>query len=231
MIAYGLILSVTADGGTKVKPHTILLILALSIPALSSAAPVVVIQDEAEGFYNHELGTVLDGTDPAFPASESDDYFYTYPAAPDLSAADAILGNWLTDPANLNSNWTYGTIPTEWVVDTEVGVIYTVNASGSDNYVLNVGVDNGVFVWLDGAYQFGARDAGGPFDDDYTINLGQLSQGIHYLQLLYEDHGGSTGSIISLTADAASSDIPEPATLLLACLGMLGWASCRCRGG
>jgi hypothetical protein len=214
----------------KVKSRTILLILALSIPALSGATPVVVLQDGAEGFYNREIGTVLNGTDPAFPANNRDDYPYTYPAAPDLSAADAILGNWLTDPANLNENWIYRTIPKTWEVGTEVGVIYRVDASGSDNFVLSVGADNGVFVWLDGAYRFGERDVGGSFADEYIIDLGQLSQGTHYLQLLYEDHGIATGSIISLTADAAPTDIPEPATLLLACLVMLGWASCRCRG-
>ncbi len=55
----------------------------------------------------------------------SNDSSLVFPVAPDLSAASGPLGNWLTDPANLNSNWNaLASIPNSWTVGTEVATIY-----------------------------------------------------------------------------------------------------------
>lgn len=79
--------------------------------------------------------------------------------------------------------------------------------------VANFGVDNGIFAWLDGNYLFGARAGGGPILGEYSLNLGDLAAGTHYLQLLLEDHGGSNGYAVQITADTfISAPVPEPAT-------------------
>ena len=75
--------------------------------------------------------------------------------------------------------------------------------------VANFGVDNGIFVWLNGNYEFGALAGGGPVPGEYSINLGDLTAGTHYLQLLLEDHGGSNGYIVDITANQFTPGHPR----------------------
>jgi len=207
---------------------------ALAVPATAPA--VVLVTTDDGGFYNNAIGTVLNGTNggETGPFPVSNDGTYTFPTAPDLSAASSALGDWLSDPFNLNANWVELTdIPNSWAVGTEVAVIYQFNTLAATNVVARFGVDNGIFAWLDGEYLFGARRGGGVSLGEYQLDLGDLDAGTYFLQLLLEDHGAANGYAVEITADTfepgpevrpgdGGSDVPEPGTLALLLAGGLG---------
>lgn len=171
---------------------------------------VVLVQTSDPGFYNNSIGTVLNGTNggETGPFPVSNDSSLSFPVAPDLSAASGALGNWLTNPLSLNANWqSLASIPNNWVPSTEVAVIYQFNTLGATNVVSEFGVDNGIFAWLDGVYLGGARAAGGVSLGEHVFDVGNLSAGTHFLQLLLEDHGSANGYAVRITADTF---IPGP---------------------
>jgi hypothetical protein len=195
----------------------------------TAANAVVLVQTLDAGFYNDSIGTVLNLTNggEGGPFPVSNDSTLNFPVAPDLSAAAPALGNWLADPAHLNANWSFeASIPNNWAVGTEIGIIYRFDTLAATNVVARFGVDNGIFAWLDGVYLLGARAGGGPVLGEYTLNLGDLAAGSYYLQLLLEDHGGSNGYAVEITADAFVPGPPpavaEPAMLGLFGLGLIG---------
>ena len=94
---------------------------------------------------------------------------------------------------------------------------------------IDLGVDNGIYVWLNGTYLFGAMAPGGSTPGEYGIDVASLAGGTHYLQILREDHGGSTGYSIQMTADRAA--VPEPAALALLGIGLAGLGWMRRRAG
>ena len=207
---------------------------------ISTAANAVVLVTTSDpGYYNDSIGNVLNNTNGG---DTSVGYFPTFndanvvfPVAPDLSAASAALGNWLTDPLNLNANWTFElSIPNSWALGTEVAVMYQFNTLGATNVVANFGVDNGIFAWLDGVYLGGARRAGGVSLGEHVFPVGNLSAGTHFLQLLLEDHGGSNGYAVQITADTfipGPGPVPEPGTLALLGVGLMVMCALRRRSG
>ncbi len=142
-------------------------LLAMAMAAGSAQAGVLVTNSSV-GRYNAALGTSLDtnGSLDPFPCANvfCGDVTATFATAPNLSAAAGVLGNWLSDPANPGGSWSSGTqaIPLTWAINTETAIIYEIAAgAGLTNLFLSLGVDNGIFVWLDGTYLFGARAGGG----------------------------------------------------------------------
>lgn len=199
-------------------------VAALVMVASAGASTQTLVNDSTLAYYNHDLGMILDTASPANPA---DPYYFplanvaggdptqTFTVAPDLTAGATILGGWLSAPSTLNSHWssapmaiplsTYPTLGFGWDVNTETAIVYKIDIplGGATNAVASIGVDNGVYVWLDGSF-VGGNMAGGYFTPgEYTYSLGSLTAGTHYLQVLREDHGGYDGYTISVTADIA----------------------------
>jgi hypothetical protein len=218
-------------------PKNLQSLLALATVALAaqSAQAALILNSASLGRYNAAIGTSLDtnGVNDPFPCANvgCGDNTVSYASAPDLSAAAGVLGAWLTTPAAPGGSWgaPNQANPLSWAVNTETAIIYTIDAgpTGLENLLLRIGVDNGVFVWVDGAYEFGARRAGGSSLGEYTLNLDDLSAGTHYLQILREDHGGGTGFAIELTGDARA--VPEPAGWALAGVALAALGATRRR--
>jgi hypothetical protein len=219
----------------EVKFTRALFCSALLCLTVGSAQADVILTTASQGRYNASIGLSLDtlGINDPFPCANvaCGDATVVFPTAPNLSAAAGVLGNWLSDPANPGGAWTaVQAIPTTWAINSETAIIYGIDAgAGMENLSLSIGIDNGIFVWLDGQYLFGARRAGGASLGEYLVDLPDLGAGMHYLQVMREDHGGATGYAIQLTADRLA--VPEPGSLALLGLGLAGLAFVRRRRG
>lgn len=210
---------------------------ALYLLSGATASAAVIIDNSTQGFYNSGLGdlatdsTLGAQTDtstghnlfPAANVSAGDPTIPPVATEPDLANADAStqanLGGFLTNPTSLGGTWSASeqAIPGTWAVNSETAIVYEINAgAGLSNLQIDVGIDNGVFVWLDGNYLLGALAPGGAFAFEYSASVSSLGSGLHHLQILREDHGGATGYHIQVTA----TSVPEPATLALVGVGL-----------
>ncbi|WP_250565653.1 hypothetical protein, partial [Adonisia turfae] len=172
----------------------------------------------SRAFYNSSLGDLYPGdpNDPLAtyfpgPNRSTDDPTASFLQAPDLSDI-SNLGNWLDNPEATIENSEFWAevqpVPDTWNVNDETAIIYEIDAGERSitNLIGDFGVDNGIHVWLDGNYLFGAMRGGPAAPGEYQIGPIDLSPGKHYLQVLREDHDGDTGYEVSITGD----DLVEP---------------------
>lgn len=216
---------------------------ALACAAFTTAGQAATLIDgSTAGYYNDGIGTVLDGSNPfggsyMFPGADiaQGDPSLDIPAgnAPDLSAAASALGSWLTTPAALGGSWSASpvAIPASWSVNSETAIIYELDggAGGLSNVLASFGVDNGLFVWLNGNFLGGHLRPGGVVPGEFTLSLGDLGAGLNYLQILREDHGGLAGYSVEVTGDINPAPVPVPASGLLLAAGAAGLAVFRRR--
>jgi len=175
-------------------------------PTVYNRTLTILVDDTTQGYVNQAVGTSLDGTQPQFPAADlqGGDPTLDPAAEPDLGPVATILGNWLSfNPVVGNSNWGGPRdVPKTWASNYEIAVIYPIDGgvNGITDIKGNFGADNGIFVWVNGIYQFGALDTGPSVAYEYhDINLGNIPAGQNYIQILLEDHGLSGNFTIKIT--------------------------------
>jgi hypothetical protein len=207
------------------------LLALLACLGFGSAHGAVIIDGTTSGLYNDGLGDLfaLDGPggfllgpnvsegDPTVAFGTDPLASVVYPAAfgTDWLGGNYAGGSWSGAPVP---------IPSTWTVNSETAIVYDFTLAGSSDIHMDLGVDNGILVWLDGAYIFGAQAGGGSSIDEYDVDLTSVPGGAHSLQILREDHGGGTDFDILVDATTA---VPVPATLLLLFTGLAAGAVAR----
>lgn len=170
-----------------------------------------IVDNSTVGYYNSDLGTVLDGTDEdRFPPANTltgDNFIFS--TEPDLTSAEDVLGDWLSVPFPApNEHWSdLQIIPTYWSVNTETAIVYPVDAGGGySNLSATIGIDNGIHIWINGEFRWGARQPSPKWF--YDIPLGTLEPGLNFVQVLREDSGGGTYYSLEISGEPA----PLPGT-------------------
>lgn len=203
--------------------QTVLAALLATASFATAGQAATLVDGSTAGYYNDGLGMMLDGTSAVFPIADvaGGDPSLDIPAGspPDLSAAAGPLGTWLTNSAPTGGAWSIATqaIPANWAINTENAIVYTLDGGdyGLSNVLASFGVDNGLFVWLNGDFLGGHLRPGGVSAGEFELSLGDLSSGLNYLQILREDHGVEAGYSVSVTGDLNVAPVPLPASGLL----------------
>lgn len=209
-----------------------LFVLSALIPFTASAT--VIIDGSTTGLYNNGLGDLaaIDGPGGFFLAANVNegDPTITVNADPGLTFGAAFGTDWLAGDY-IGGTWSAGpvAIPSGWAVNTETAIVYNFTLASASDLHIDLGVDNGFLLWMNGSFVTGATAAGGANINEYNIDLLGLAAGNHSLQLIRADHGGGTDYQISVDATASPVSVPEPATMSLFGLSLLILGAARQR--
>ncbi|MDP6454813.1 MAG: PKD domain-containing protein, partial [SAR202 cluster bacterium] len=131
--------------------------------------------------------------EPISAASPVDPNFPPVTSAPNLSVASGKLGSWLSGARPSGGAWSGGpvSIPSSWPDQHENAIVYEIDAGegGITDVVAHFAVDDGIWVWVNGNYVYGAIEPGTDTSvfEYANISLPDLSPGMNYIQILRSD--------------------------------------------
>lgn len=104
-----------------------------------------------------------------------------------------------------------------WPINSETAIVHELDGGtrGIGDVNASLGVDNGLFVWLNGAFMGGHLRPGGVSPSKFAVSLRDLRSGLIHLQILRGEHGATSGHDVSVTGDPYLAPIPLPASGLL----------------
>jgi hypothetical protein len=118
---------------------------------------------------------------------------------------------------------------TIWSADQDLALqkMVTIDGTFNGDLTLNLALDNGAIVFVNGNEVFRDVAEGNTEYWEYTHSVSNsfFHQGKNIIQVLAEDHGGNTYFDMRLTGDVTPSSVPEPSMLMLALCGFAVIAS------
>lgn len=215
----------------KKLPQRLAVLTLCTLPL--SAFAGIIIDSSTTGWYNSGLGDIhaIDGAGGFLPGPNVSEGDPTIVLGADpgfnFGLVPAFGNDWL------NGDFTGGTwsgapmaIPSSWAINTETAIVYDFTLASTSDLHFDLGVDNGLVLWLNGSFLFGATAAGGSSPNEYSFDFAGLAAGSHRLAVLRADHGG--GADFDISVDAVAS-VPEPGMLTMLFSGLAGLVGLRRR--
>lgn len=196
-----------------------MLALALGAAAIGAVAGPVTLVNTGQT-YNYKVIGDLWGAGGASWAGVNLATFDNFATANPISGwatGQSAFGNGSGLPQNTN-----------WTANTDLALYTTFNLADmlSGSMTLNVASDNGFAIFLNDQLLAKENAEGYTSIWEYTFSNSSslLVSGVNTLKILAEDHGGATYFDMKL-----SGTVPEPGSLALAGLALLGLAAARRR--